>query len=158
MTAQVLFFDVFSEKDPHLNAVEYQICSEKKERFHIMSNVNLSNISRFWYSLNSPQVECYTVFRTTNTLYEPPLFSKTQSLTKLRNIGKISKVSVARTYCPVSLKKLITTVVVIKTTIEQMSKFLILFNFAQFQTLFHTFCTVLPEYRVSCKFQYFDHF
>ena len=23
MTAQVLFFDVFSEKDPHLNAVEY---------------------------------------------------------------------------------------------------------------------------------------
>ena len=24
MTAQVLFFDVFSEKDPHLNAVEKQ--------------------------------------------------------------------------------------------------------------------------------------
>ena len=23
MTAQVLFFDVFSKKDPHLNAVEY---------------------------------------------------------------------------------------------------------------------------------------
>ena len=23
MTAQMLFFDIFSEKDPHLNAVEY---------------------------------------------------------------------------------------------------------------------------------------
>ena len=31
MMAQVLFFDIFSEKDPHLNAVEYQIliCLER---------------------------------------------------------------------------------------------------------------------------------
>ena len=27
MTAQVLFFNVFSEKDPHLNAVESYKCS-----------------------------------------------------------------------------------------------------------------------------------
>ena len=26
MTAQVLFFNVFSEKDPHLNAIEYASC------------------------------------------------------------------------------------------------------------------------------------
>ena len=30
MTAQVLFFDVFSEKDPHLNAVEIE--SKNKEQ------------------------------------------------------------------------------------------------------------------------------
>ena len=45
MTAQVLFFDVFSEKDPHLNAVDYQICSEKKGK--VSHNAECKSIKHF---------------------------------------------------------------------------------------------------------------
>ena len=42
MTAQVLFFDVFSEKDPHLNAVEPTL--NEQNNFNIL-NLNGNGVS-----------------------------------------------------------------------------------------------------------------
>ena len=50
MTAQVLFFDVFFEKDPHLNAVEktvHKVLLRCSVVSCVVSSIHRRNISRF---------------------------------------------------------------------------------------------------------------